>query len=153
MRVPTFPRPHSSAASPPPPAPTTDLPPLHTSGLAPSQRAYLAQNPTYASQLRSLENLHSQVRGLKSALRLRELGKLPDFDASRPLGYEPQRPRQECEKLERDLWRWDDEIAELAEALLARPGFGVGEEVVWRDGAWWWRVPAGWVFVVRRWVM
>lgn len=146
MRIPSFTRPHSSATAAP--APTTDLPlpPLHTSALAPGQKVYLAQSPTYTAQLRALENLHSQVRGLKAALRLREVGAWPGLDhGSRPLQCHVQQPTQECERLERELWRWDGELAGLAEALLARPGFGVGEEVVWRDdgGGWWWRIPEG----------
>lgn len=135
----------------------TASPPLrmHTHHLTSTQQSHLAQNPTYSAQLASLLALATQVQLLKDSLRQREVGKLPDRESTnrfRGLSVSSvsrrerdayQEPREESKALEEKLWRWDDELAGLAEALLARPRFGVAEEVAWRDGQWWWRVPGG----------
>lgn len=147
--------------SSPPPSTTkapgaSDLSPLHIHHLTPSQRAFLSQNPTYTTHLSSLTTLHTEVRRLRSALQAREIGKIPPSMNTHgwthvegpSSGLERDRfdaLREECGVLERRLWQWDGQLAGLAEALLERPGFGVGEIVVWDPGskAWWWRVPEG----------
>lgn len=125
---------------------------LHTIHLTPSQQSYVRQNPTYSFQLTALEALATQITLHRQTLHSREVGKLPDVASktlSRGEGEAFEGPREECRQLEEKLRQWDDELAGLAEALLARPRFGVGEEVVWREsengegGSWWWRVPDG----------
>lgn len=129
-----------------------DLPPLHTAHLTPSQQAHLALNPTYTHHLRTLQSLATEIHRLKENIHARAIGKLPTLpDVSgrgsldRAQGERDglERLREECRALEERLWRWDDELVELAEGLLGRPRFGVGEEVVWREGAWWWKLPGG----------
>lgn len=133
---------HPSTNSPPPPIH------LHTTHLTPTQQTLLAHNPTYTTHLAALTTLATQVHRLQTALAQRNVGKLPDIAASALTRSERnafERPPDECRVLEEKLWRWDDELAGLAEVLLARPRFGVGEEVVWWEdvGSWWWRVPDG----------
>lgn len=122
---------------------------LHTAHLTPPQQAYLARNPTYSAQLTALSALAREVSLLKLSLQSHELGKLSAPSSPPPLRQGTDfdvfdDAKRACRELERRLRGWDDEVAGLAEALLGRPRFGVGEEVVrGGDGGWWWRVPEG----------
>ena len=103
---------------------------LHTRYLSVDQQARCEQNPTYASQLANLCELHVEVHRIRGLLSAQEVGKLPEF-AGKPKRRRPTKDPEEVEKdkealkeLEQKMLDWDDELAGLAEALLNKPKVG-----------------------------
>lgn len=130
------------------PVARSTLPHLHTHYLYRDQQALCLRNPTYATKLASLEHLYQQVIDLNRAIAKQEAqeGRLPGgvgLSEAERLQYPVEMARKERDLLERNLLEWDDELAGLAEFLLAKPKFEVKDELELLNGCWYWKLPPG----------
>lgn len=110
---------------------------LHSYYLTRAQQALCLQNPTYASQLSSLKSLKKEATELQHLIQTQERqvsgqDKSPNRltkkrkRTSAPVFHPPPTLPMLEEKtalveLEDKVRQWDDELAALAEALVAKP--------------------------------
>ena len=142
---------------------------LHSVHLTNAQQTICEQNPTYCSSLSALLVMHQEIRAIRGLIIARELGKLPEFSTKSKLQQakvteDIDKDKQKLVELEKTAQEWDDELAALAEALLAQPKvsgyhnttprpvntkrshcaqFELRDEVRLIDGHWYWPLPAG----------
>lgn len=112
------------------------LPLMHTHYLSASQLAYCERNPTYTANLTRVKKIQQRVFELQSQLGASRNN--PDLD-NRALA----RWRDKINNTEELFMADDDELASLAEALLAKDKFKIEDEVYMIDGRWCWSLPKG----------
>lgn len=87
---------------------------MHIHHLSTSQQAVCEHNPTYYARLATLKGLHHQIEG---AQRMLVTGHTP----TQASGKQVTEWKRQLQELEYRFMDWDDELASLAEALLAKP--------------------------------
>lgn len=99
---------------------------IHTRHLSTIQQDRCELNPTYVENLNALRALRQQIKERTSLISAYESSQVVEHTglSKKPLVQEPkeiERYRQEREDLEKSFHEWNDELALLAEALVARP--------------------------------
>jgi len=113
-----------------------NAPYLHIPHLSKSQQACCTRNPANFARLNAVQGLRDEIRHAQDML-------------GTSYGYHKTSKRQleawqrELEELEERFMTWDNELASLAEALLAKPKFRTDGDLHLADGRWCWVLPAG----------
>ncbi|GAB1732218.1 hypothetical protein NU195Hw_g8003t1 [Hortaea werneckii] len=112
------------------------LPLMHTHYLSLPQRTYCERNTTYAASLTCVKKLQQRVFEMQAQLGASKDD--PELTADALSKW-----REKINVTEELFMADDDELASLAEALLAKKRFKTEDELTKIDGRWYWALPQG----------
>ncbi|KAI7220666.1 hypothetical protein KC333_g2228 [Hortaea werneckii] len=118
------------------------LPLMHTHYLSLPQRTYCERNATYAAGLKCVKKLQQRVFEMQAQLGASKDD--PELTADALSKW-----REKINVTEELFMADDDELASLAEALLAKKRFKTEDELTKIDGRWYWALPQGQRFIPR----
>ncbi|RMZ19631.1 hypothetical protein D0859_16378 [Hortaea werneckii] len=112
------------------------LPLMHTHYLSLPQRTYCERNATYAASLACVKKLQQRVCEMQAQLGASKDD--PELTADALSKW-----KEKINVTEELFMADDDELASLAEALLAKKRFKTEDELTKIDGRWYWALPQG----------